>query len=148
MRSHFTRSVSRCIIYIAAISRDRRNCWARDKRSESALPTVSSFRGYAVRITRRRHLTHESCTRPCPRLGLPRNTARHLPTLADQLFAPSSSLADSRNSHDTLGRARAPLLFGQTPPIWIYHADESRANFAIFDRSIVESSRRNVGKNV
>lgn len=40
---------------------------------------------------------------------LPRNTTCHLPTLTDQLFVLSSSLADSRNSHDTLGRAWAAV---------------------------------------
>lgn len=42
---------------------------------------------------------------PVRPLGIPLATCQRQP---DQLFAPSSSLADrSRNSHDTLGRARA-----------------------------------------
>ena len=129
-------------VYRSEISCDYCNCWACDKRSESVSHSFVFPRICCTHYASS-HLTHESCTRPCPRLGLPRNTARHLPTLADQLFAPSSSLADSRNSHDTLGRARAVAVRAN-----ITYLDLSRwwvtrelRNFRSFDRWI-ESEKR------
>lgn len=81
---------------------------------------------------------------------LPRNTTCHLPTLTDQLFVLSSSLADSRNSHDTLGRAWAAVAQTNTANLDLpvmNHAPVGLRFSIIRSSRTVESSRGNVGMN-